>query len=361
MTEISRKPTLGLMLRRPLLRATLLTFSLFVLAAPHFGQSPQPFPGDKPPDIPQPWKRLIGEYGADRLIVLETSGKLVLREVDGSESALQSAPNGAFALIKPPAAPVPVHFGQVARAHAEYISLDDVRFPRRKPGPEEGQVFQIRPSRSIDALRQEALAASPPHESGQFRAPDLVDIAALDPSIHLDIRYATSNDFLGTPVYTQARAFLQRLAAEALLRIAQKLKSLGYGLLIYDAYRPWYVTKIFWDATPPEGKIFVADPAQGSRHNRGCAVDLTLYDLKTGEPVEMPGTYDEMSPRSFPDYPGGTSLQRWHRDLLRWAMESEDFTVYEHEWWHFDFKDWHEDPILNVPFEKLQFTEKQVR
>jgi D-alanyl-D-alanine dipeptidase len=209
------------------------------------------------------------------------------------------------------------------------------------------------PARPVPELRSEALAASPPHEDGNFRKPDLVELAPLDSSIHLDIRYATSNDFLGTPVYSQARAFLQRPAAEAVLRVQQKLKPLGYGLLIHDAYRPWYVTKIFWDATPLEGKIFVADPTQGSRHNRGCAVDLTLYDLATGKPIEMPGTYDEMSPRSFPDYPGGTSLQRWHRDLLRRAMESEGFTVYEAEWWHFDYKDWKEYPILNVPFEKL--------
>jgi D-alanyl-D-alanine dipeptidase len=188
-----------------------------------------------------------------------------------------------------------------------------------------------------------------------------VELAPLDQAIHLDIRYATANDFLGTPVYSQARAFLQRPAAEALLRVQQKLKPLGYGLLIHDAYRPWYVTKIFWDATPPEGKIFVADPAQGSRHNRGCAVDLTLYDLATGKPIEMPGTYDEMSPRSFPDYPGGTSLQRWHRDLLRRAMESEGFTVYEAEWWHFDYKDWKEYPILNVPFEKLGLDSRTVK
>jgi D-alanyl-D-alanine dipeptidase len=214
-------------------------------------------------------------------------------------------------------------------------------------------VARINPVRSIEVLRTEALAASPPIETGKFRKPELVELSPLDPSIHLDIRYATSNDFLGTPVYSQARAFLQRPAAEALLRIQQKLKLLGYGLLIHDAYRPWYVTKIFWNATPPEGKIFVADPAQGSRHNRGCAVDLTLYDLATGKPIEMPGSYDEMSPRSFPSYPGGTSLQRWHRDLLRRAMESEGFTVNESEWWHFDYKDWKEYPILNVSFEKF--------
>ena len=132
-----------------------------------------------------------------------------------------------------------------------------------------------------------------------------------------------------------------------------KLKPLGYGLLIHDAYRPWYVTKIFWDATPPEGKIFVANPQEGSKHNRGCAVDLTLYDLSTGQPIEMPGLYDEMSPRSFPNFPGGTSRQRWHRDLLRRAMESEGFTVNEDEWWHFDYKDWKQYGILNVPFEKI--------
>jgi len=186
-------------------------------------------------------------------------------------------------------------------------------------------------------LRAEALKAAPPEVKGTFRKPDLVDLAPLDPSIRLDIRYATENDFLGTPVYTQARAFLQRPAAEALVRAHRKLAQLGYGLLIHDGYRPWYVTKIFWDATPPEGKIFVADPSQGSRHNRGCAVDLSLYDLRTGKPVEMPGTYDEMSRRSFPNYAGGTSLQRWHRELLRRAMESEGFSVYEFEWWNFGY------------------------
>ena len=336
-------------------------FSLFA-ASGDAQVAPFAFPGAKPADIPQAWKPLIGEYGPERpsLIVLEKSGKIALREIDGTETTLQPASDGNFTLVKP-GAPSTVHFDQAARSHAESMTIDDVTFQRRQLGPEVGQFFQIQPSRSITDLRQEALAASPPHENGRFRAPDLVELAQLNPAIHLDIRYATSNDFLGTPVYTQARAFLQRPAAEALMRALLRLRPFGYSLLIHDAYRPWYVTRIFWDATPPEGKIFVADPAQGSRHNRGCAVDLTLYELKTGKPVEMPGTYDEMSPRSFPDYPGGTSLQRWHRDLLRWAMESEGFTMYAHEWWHFDFKDWHEYPILNVPFEKLQFSEKQVR
>jgi D-alanyl-D-alanine dipeptidase len=312
----------------------------------------------KPSDAPRAFKPFIGEYGPSDApyMVLENYGRLILRKPDGEQGLLQRRSEGNF-LFPDPKGPVSIHFWRADSGSltASSISIDNVIFQRRRLGPEEGLSFQIHSLRPIGELRQEALAASPPLENGQFRAPDLVNLTSLDPAIHLDIRYATSNDFLATPVYTQARAFLQRPAAEALLRALHRLRPYGYALLIHDAYRPWYVTKIFWDATPPEGKIFVADPAQGSRHNRGCAVDLTLYELKTGKPVEMPGTYDEMSPRSFPNYPGGTSLQRWHRDLLRWAMESEGFTVYDHEWWHFDYKDWHEYPILNVPFEKLQF------
>jgi D-alanyl-D-alanine dipeptidase len=147
---------------------------------------------------------------------------------------------------------------------------------------------------------------------------------------------------------------MQRPAAEALVRVHKKLAEQGYGLLVYDGYRPWSVTKMFWDATPEKQRVFVADPSQGSRHNRGCAVDLTLYDRKTGQPVEMVGGYDEMSDRSYPDYLGGTSLQRYHRDLLRRAMQEEGFTVYEAEWWHFDYKDWRKYTISNLTFEEIR-------
>jgi D-alanyl-D-alanine dipeptidase len=122
------------------------------------------------------------------------------------------------------------------------------------------------------------------------------------------------------------------------------------GLLVHDAYRPWWVTKVFWDATPMEKRAFVADPEKGSRHNRGCAVDLTLYRLADGHAVEMPSLYDEMTERAYPGYAGGTPEQRERRDLLRSAMEREGFTVFESEWWHFDHRDWREYPILNVPF-----------
>jgi zinc D-Ala-D-Ala dipeptidase len=193
----------------------------------------------------------------------------------------------------------------------------------------------------------------PPQEPGPFRTPDLVELVRLDPTIKLDIRYATSNNFVGRPLYRQARAFLQRPAAEAVVRVHRALEAEGYGLLVFDGYRPWAVTKLFWDVTPPEKHEFVADPAQGSRHNRGCAVDLTLYSRSSGKEVEMTGAYDEMTERSYPTYAGGTADQRARRDLLRAAMEREGFTVYESEWWHFDYRDWKEYAILDIPFEGL--------
>jgi D-alanyl-D-alanine dipeptidase len=213
--------------------------------------------------------------------------------------------------------------------------------------------FHITPMRPVEQLRAAALKAHPPVEPGPFRQPELVELIKLDPTIKLDIRYATTNNFLGTPVYTQARSFLQKPAAEALLRAQQEVKALGYGLIIHDGYRPWYVTEIFWNATPDDKKIFVANPAQGSMHNRGCAVDLSLYDLKTGKEVDMPSGYDEMSKRSFADYPGGTVEERARRLILRSAMVKQGFLVNPQEWWHFDYKDWRQYPIQNIKFEDL--------
>jgi zinc D-Ala-D-Ala dipeptidase len=337
----------------------ILTVALLGCASLALAQSSNALlPGPKPPDVPKQWKPWIGEYGNHHphgpvvlaTVIAENNGYIQVLERVASSSGVHYQIQDKFRVGG--SAPS-VHGLRTDRSGGRELVSGDVVEGKTTPDFDAHAQILISPVHPIPELRAEALTASPPHEDSDFRKLDLLELAPLDSSIRLDIRYATSNDFLGTPVYSQARAFLQRPAAEALLRVQQKLKPLGYGLLIHDAYRPWYVTKIFWDATPPEGRIFVADPAQGSRHNRGCAVDLTLYDLATGKPIEMPGTYDEMSPRSFPDYPGGTSLQRWHRDLLRRAMESEGFTVYEAEWWHFDYKDWKEYPILNVPFEKL--------
>jgi len=297
---------------------------------------------------------LVGEYGWDHdiLYVVEKDGKLHVLIEWFEYDALEQMSDNVFKF--------PDHglydgesatFVLDAAGQATQVKIGEVVFERRKASG--SNELQVHPTESITALRQQALAAKPPEESGSLRAPDLVDLTTVVPNIKLDIRYATSQNFLGTPVYEQAKAYLQRPAAEALVRAARELEKLGYGLLIHDAYRPWYVTKIFWDATPQDKKIFVADPSEGSRHNRGCAIDLTLYELKTGKEVPMTGNYDEMSERSYAAYPGGTSLERWDRALLRDALESEGFTVYPYEWWHFDYKDWQQYPILNLTFEQL--------
>jgi CubicO group peptidase (beta-lactamase class C family)/D-alanyl-D-alanine dipeptidase len=343
-------------------RATLLSNALVMgrdtlrrVAAP--GSEIVPMVAPKPPPPTAEFASLIGEYGWDHdvLFIREKEGKLnaliewffeyplerVSRDVyrfpsyglyDGQEIAFKRGADG--------------------RAIAAVAAT--VSFKRRPlPGDDDAINTRITPVAAPAVLRKAALAATPPKETGTFRKADLVELRSLDSTIKYDIRYATSNNFMGTPFYTSAHAFMQRPAAEAVVRASAVLRRLGYGLLIHDSYRPWYVTKMFWDGTPPDKHVFVADPSQGSRNNRGCAVDLTLYDLKTGKPINMPGGYDEMTDRSYPLYPGGTSLQRWSRDLLRHAMEAQGFTVYEAEWWHFDYADWASYPIGDLTFEQL--------
>jgi CubicO group peptidase (beta-lactamase class C family)/D-alanyl-D-alanine dipeptidase len=310
----------------------------------------------RPAPCPAKWGGIIGEYGPNHnvLKLLEKDGDLYaliewvflypLHEI--SENVYQFPDYGLYHGDR-------LVFKRDASGKCTEVIAASVPFKRR-PLPRAGETFQIPPTRPLAELLKVAKTAIPPEENRPLmRKADLLDVTALDKTIKLDIRYASTNNFLGAPFYGAAKAFMQKPAAEALVRVHKQLDKQGYGLLIHDAYRPWYVTKTFWDATPPEFHHFVADPAQGSRHNRGCAVDLTLYDRQTGTAVPMVGGYDEFSDRSYPDYLGGTSLQRWHRDLLRSAMEAEGFDVYEAEWWHFDYRDWRHYPVLNLTFEDL--------
>ena len=233
------------------------------------------------------------------------------------------------------------------------VRLEGTRLVRHDFGAEVEAGIRAAVRADPDALRARALAATPPVETADYKPADLVDLTTLDPTIRLDIRYAGSDNFMGLKLYERSAAYLQRPAAQALARAAKVLEARGYGLLIHDAYRPWFVTWMFWEATPPEDHMFVADPAQGSRHNRGCAVDLTLYDLKTGKPVEMPSRYDEMSARSYANFIGGTTQQRALRAILREAMLAQGFKVYPEEWWHFDYGDWRSYGIGTKTFSEL--------
>jgi D-alanyl-D-alanine dipeptidase len=288
---------------------------------------------------------LVGQYG-------EASAPLTLFERDGA-LWIDGAGRSAAQLVADGGDRYRIAGGGELIVAKHGLKLDGVLLRRRDFGAEVQASIRKAVRADPKALRTRALAATPPVEAADHKPADLIDLATIDPDIRFDIAYAGRDNFMGLKLYERPAAFLQRPAAEALGRVRKALAAKGYGLLIHDAYRPWFVTWMFWEATPPESRMFVADPAKGSRHNRGCAVDLTLYDLKTGQPVEMPSRYDEMSGRSYADFVGGTSVQRAHRQILRDAMVAERFEVYPEEWWHFDYGDWRAYGIGTATFTQL--------
>ena len=317
-----------------------------------------------PADTPLGTRPLLGMYATDqrRFLVRENDGKLeLLLEKAGDEQGrpvydvqvlealggdqyrwLQQAGYGIKLVV--------VRFVRDAAGMGIECRLGDDTAKRLFYGPERAGIVRIKPAYSLEELKKRAKSAAPPAEAGAAQTPQLISVTSADAGIKLDVRYAATNNFLGLKLYEEAQAFLQRPAAEALGRVQQQLKLYGYGLLVHDAYRPWYVTKMIWDATPAEQRSSLDDPAQGSRHNRGAAVDVSLYDIMTGATVGMISGYDEFSPRASAAYVGGTSLERWRRDLLRQLMEREGFSADAAMWWHFDYHDWQQYPIMNKSF-----------
>ena len=179
----------------------------------------------------------------------------------------------------------------------------------------------------------------------------LIEIKKAIPNINLDIRYATKNNFMQQVMYKQARAFARKPVIEALKKIQKELNKKGYGLKIFDGYRPYAITVEFYKKA--SDKNFVANPAKGSKHNRGCAVDLTLVNLKTGKELVMPTPYDSFSAAAAAKYQNVSPEARKNRDFLIAIMGKYQMNVLENEWWHYDFSDWKNYNLMNIPFEKL--------
>lgn len=179
----------------------------------------------------------------------------------------------------------------------------------------------------------------------------LLEIKQYIPDIRLDIRYAGKNNFTGQAVYSQARAFARLPVIRALQKVQAELRPQGLGLKIYDAYRPYAVTVKFFDMATD--KNFVANPRQGSRHNRGCAVDLTLVRLKNGKELSMPTAFDSFAPQAAADFQDLPQKVIKHRELLRSAMERHGFSALYNEWWHFDFRGWKNYDLMDIPFNRL--------
>ncbi|MEX2230875.1 MAG: M15 family metallopeptidase [Cyclobacteriaceae bacterium] len=181
---------------------------------------------------------------------------------------------------------------------------------------------------------------------------ELIDIAKHIPDIVLDIRYATTNNFTGQRVYDLAKAYARKPVADALKKIHAELKKDGLGIKIFDAYRPYKATVKFYEVYGDT--TYVASPYRGSRHNRGCALDLTLIDLKTGEELKMPTGYDSFSKQAWPSTPMPDPEIRKNRQTLIRAMEKFGFKVNSSEWWHFDFTGWKNFEVLDIEFQELE-------
>jgi D-alanyl-D-alanine dipeptidase len=181
---------------------------------------------------------------------------------------------------------------------------------------------------------------------------ELVDLEKFIPRIVLDIRYATTNNFTGAKVYNIAKAYARKPVAEALKKAQSDFKKLGYGIKIYDAYRPYSATVKFYELMKGD-TTYVANPYKGSRHNRGCALDMTIIDLKTGKDLQMPSGYDAMQKESWPSAPVADPTIRKNRETLISVMEKNGFKVYVTEWWHFDFVGWEKFEVMGIDFEEL--------
>lgn len=212
-----------------------------------------------------------------------------------------------------------------------------------------GGNFLVSPAVSSARLPLTQKAAK---QSTSYTVPDwarMIDIGSVNKNIKLDIRYATTNNFLKRKLYKDARCILRAGVAQKLAQVQEDLQKRGLGLKVYDCYRPLSVTKQMWEALP-DGR-YVANPVRGSRHNRGAAVDLTLVDSK-GKELEMPTGFDDFSERAWRTYAGKDVSEKARKNskILEDVMVKYGFVSLPTEWWHFDVKGWEGFSLLDVPF-----------
>ena len=231
--------------------------------------------------------------------------------------------------------------------------IDKQRYSRIFFAGENDNDFKVTLTQSIEVLRKNVQSVVLPNQQNSLAEAKLVNLAAKDQQIRINMIYATDKNFVGTVVYENTGAYLDEQAVDALSRVNRKLAEYGYGLVIWDAYRPWYISKLLHDALPENDKRLLESPETGSPHNKGLSVDVSLYDIATGKELDMISGFDELSFRAYSKFQGGSGLDRFRRDLLRQIMEKEGFTGVAHEWWHFDYQGFTNYRLLNVPFSQL--------
>lgn len=199
-------------------------------------------------------------------------------------------------------------------------------------------------------IYEKIVAADPDNE--------LVDMHQILPDAQYDVTYADTTNFLKRKLYPTADVFMRKPAALALRQVAENLKKQGYGLVLFDGYRPYAITMLFYEEHGDT--TFVADPRKGSKHNRGMAIDLSLYELKTGKRLSMPSAYDESTPRAYHSYMDSDSASLAHRTLLRKAMEQVGFAIFPWEWWHYDFRGWENCFTYDLWFDAIRKANKKI-
>jgi D-alanyl-D-alanine dipeptidase len=183
---------------------------------------------------------------------------------------------------------------------------------------------------------------------------ELIELKTIVPHIRYDLKYATSDNFTSVRLYpsnTQS-TFLRKEPAEALAQIAKTLEAKGLGILVWDAYRPYHVTVKFWELIKDER--YVANPSKGSGHNRGIAIDMTLYDLKTGALLDMPTSFDDFSEKAHHGADNVTSRQKDNREMMRNLMEKHGFIKFQTEWWHYYWPNGEQYDVLDFDFKQIK-------
>ena len=311
-----------------------------------------------PKDAPKDVKYILGFYygNGENIIIRENNGELELlyktRMIDNSFKLANVFPLlkehfDLYTLIE--AGPIRVQEGSVQfqrdkDGYGVSLKAGGRNYTRRFMGKTIGDKtsnFKIKSHTSEEwaELRKQAKEATMSASLAQGERAELVDASTVQ-GLNLDNVYARADNLFQAPLYEETALKVGSFCADALSKVNERLKAYGLGLILWDAYRPWHISKLANLALPSDGKAMLDDPdTRGSSHNTGNAVDVSLYDLETGEPLEMISTFDEPSPRQYSSYAGGTTRQRFLRDLLRTEMELAGFKGIEMEWWHFEFGD----------------------
>lgn len=247
-----------------------------------------------------------------------------------------------------------VHFERDTEGNGIVCKIGGKRFVRNFFPGEGNKVFQLEANGDYQSLKEAAPRAVMPVKLQQGQASRLVRIRSAVPNVKFDLRYTGTDNIFGVPLYDITEAYVSEETAAALKKAADRLAARGYGLLVWEGYRPWYVSKLASDLLPKDKKDMLPGPDKGEDRNTGRTVDVSLYDLATGETVQMISGFDEVSVRQFPGFAGGTEQQRNLRDMLAAVMKECGFNQGREEWWHFTLGDTAGWQHLNIPYGQIR-------